>query len=173
MDVDNLLIQQVTLKQQIGLVVRQERRAGPLTKLNRTGWSVAQFVDVDKRRPVPALARYQLEHKAINMRRVDRRSDGELAHVPNVTPCSIDHYRAQQRGDARRFMKPRHSTIAISYQTLHTCAFTICCPALQPKAVANCGIFVTMPLIRAKPGECGSVSAWSLLLASRVFSQAH
>ncbi len=39
------------------------------------------------------------------------------------------------------------------YQTLHMGTFTIGWPALQPKAAANCGMFATMPLIRAKPGE--------------------
>src|SRR6185369_4603546 len=62
--------------------------------------------------------------------------------------------------------------LARDYQTLQNFAFTIGWPALHLKAVANSGRFVTMPLIRAKPGECGSVAAWRRLLASRVFSQA-
>src|SRR3954453_6899855 len=59
------------------------------------------------------------------------------------------------------------------YQTLQTFAFTIGWPTLQLKAAANSGILVTMPLILAKPGECGSVAACRRLLASRVFSHAH
>src|SRR5215472_13292118 len=60
-----------------------------------------------------------------------------------------------------------------AYQTLHAFALTMGCPALQLKAAANSGMLATIPLIRAKPGEWGSVTAWRRRLASRVFSQAH
>ena len=46
-------------------------------------------------------------------------------------------------------------------------------PAMQPKAVANWGRLVTMPLMRAKPGKCGFVAALRRFLASPSFSHAN
>ena len=44
-----------------------------------------------------------------------------------------------------------------TYQTVQPCALTIASPVLQPKAAANSGIFITVPLQRNLPGGCGSV----------------
>src|SRR3954469_4643750 len=50
-------------------------------------------------------------------------------------------------------------------------ARTIGWPFLQPKAFQNSGIFVTAPIKRNFPGECGSVTISSRDVASVTFSQ--
>src|SRR5579859_4855448 len=52
-----------------------------------------------------------------------------------------------------------------SYQTLQAFSFTMACPALQPQAFWNSGIFCNTPFTRYRPGE------WeSMLTSSREYS---
>ena len=46
---------------------------------------------------------------------------------------------------------------ASAHHTRHAFSLTIGWPALQPKALANSGMFCTTPFTRQRPGECGSM----------------
>ena len=50
---------------------------------------------------------------------------------------------------------PRPS-VCVPYQARQAFSRTIGCPALQPKAAANSGMLLTVPMTRNSPGECGS-----------------
>src|SRR5258706_14927533 len=43
------------------------------------------------------------------------------------------------------------------YHTRQAFAFNMGCPALQPQAFWNSGMFCTTPFTRKRPGECGSM----------------
>jgi hypothetical protein len=49
--------------------------------------------------------------------------------------------------------------LAALYQTRQELTGYIGCPLEQPKALPNSSKFCTLPLVRQRPGECGSVSA--------------
>ena len=48
---------------------------------------------------------------------------------------------------------------ACCHHTRQAFSATIGCPALQPNAFWNSGMFETTPLTRNLPGECGSIAA--------------
>src|SRR6185437_5163930 len=58
----------------------------------------------------------------------------------------------------------------VPYQTTHPSAETIGCPFLHPNAFAKASKFCTVPLVRNRPGECGSTCAATRAYCGRTFS---
>src|SRR3546814_12662749 len=63
--------------------------------------------------------------------------------------------------------------VVVHHHTLHRCSFTIGCPALQPNAAWNSGMFGIRPLTRYLAGEWGLVRALARNCSGRTLLQAH
>lgn len=100
-DIDDLLVEQIALKQEIAVIVRQSDGAGRIAQLHAPVGSELELGDRDQGVAVAAFGRGQFEDDAVDVSGIDRGCDGKLAHVAKGTSLGVDNGGPHKGGNAR------------------------------------------------------------------------
>jgi hypothetical protein len=122
MDVDDLLVEQVTLEEEIAFIVREGRGIGGIAKLHGAPAGKLEMGNRNQRVSVAAFGRGQLDDDAVDMSGVDQRGDGKLPHMAEGAAVGVDYWRPDEGRHARRLLIGMlcHRSAAVLYPTLPT-----------------------------------------------------
>ncbi len=98
-DVDDLLVEEVTLEQEVGLALGWGAGRCVVVELHPGGGELEIF-DSDLVGLSVGICTAEFEDEPVNVGGVCRRRDGELAHSPEDVSASVEYRRAHEGGDA-------------------------------------------------------------------------
>jgi hypothetical protein len=103
-DIDDLLVEEISFQQKIALIFGQRGGAGGFAELHGARRRELELGDRNQSRTIATFGRGQPEDDTVNMSGIDGGGDGQLPYVTDSASLSVDYSRAHEGRDARRLV---------------------------------------------------------------------